>query len=167
MNVYIVGLVLLLIIVLVVYYQTQKVTEGFVSGKEQMMVRYDRIYPLDHPRYVTPQQKDFQMILSEHSALNNDLQNRREDIRTQLCKVGEKCFDTAEYHALNYQMRSAPDIINSKIDPTPPVPPNVVYMQHQDDFVVPSNTTAKEARADLFDDIMLPDLFFKQRNMTY
>lgn len=167
MDIYVVGLVLLLIILFVVYYQTQQTSEGFVSGKEKMMVRYDRIYPLDNPRYTTPQQKDFQMVLSEHSALNKDLQDRREDIRTQLCTVGDKCFDTAEYHALNYHMRSAPDIINSKITPTPPPPSNVVYLDHQDDLVVPSNTTAKEARADLFDDFILPDLFFKKRDMTY
>lgn len=142
--------------------------EGFVSGEERLMSIYDQIYPLDHPKYTTPQQKDFQIVLSEHSALDPNLQNRRKDIRTQKCPIkGGHCFSTREWHALNYGQRSAPDVINSQMEVDDPIPNEVVYLKHSLDKVVPSNSTAREMRADLFDDIVLPDLFFKKKKVIY
>ena len=137
--------------------------ENFTSGTEQLIVAYDQIYPLDHPKYVTPQQKDFQIVLSEHSALDPNLQNRRPDIKTQGCALDKHCFSTSEWHALNYLWRSAPDVINSQVDIPKDKDPPVIYTRHNQEKVVPANSTAHEMRADLFDDIMIPDLFFKRR----
>ena len=140
--------------------------EHFVSGTEKMMNQYDQIYPLDDPRYTTPQQKDFQIVLSEHSALDSNMQERRKDIATQMCKVGERCFDTQEYHTLNYKMKSAPDIISTKIDPEMGQLPWAIYDRHESNKVVPGNSTSKEMRADLFDDIILPELFFRRKTIN-
>lgn len=138
-------------------------TENFTSGMEGLTVTYDRIYPLDHPRYTTPQQKDFQITLSEHSALDPNMQNRRPDIRTQRCKIGSKCFSSAEWHALNHQKSSSPNIINTKIEIDEEIPNTVLYVRHNQDKVVPGNSVSREMRADLFDDIVLPDLFFRKK----
>jgi len=139
--------------------------EGFVSGEEKLMNRYDEIYPLDHPKYTTPQQKDFQIVLSEHSALDPNMQLRRKDIATQLCKAGEKCFDTQEFHTITSygQFKSLPDIINTKIDPEPGELPGAIYDRYEHNKIVPANSTSLEMRADLFDDIILPDLFFRRK----
>jgi hypothetical protein len=145
--------------------EERRLKEGFVSGTEKLIARYDNIYPLDHPKYVTPQQKDFQIVLSEHSALDPNLQNRRQEVRTQMCRLGDHCFNTQEYHALNYKTKSSPDILSSKINPEKPSLPDTIYERHNSEFVVPSNSTAREARADLFDDIIIPDLFFKQKSI--
>lgn len=139
--------------------------ENFVSGEEKLMVNYDQIYPLDHPKYVTPQQKDFQVVLSEHSALDPNLQNRRPDIKTTDCNMGSHCFNTREWHSLNYQYKSAPDVINTLMKPKPVGPQPILYQRHESDKVVPFNSISREMRADLFDDIMIPDLFFSQRRM--
>lgn len=166
-----------ILLVLIYLNLTKQGVENFVSGTEKLLVTYDQIYPLDHPKYVTPQQKDFQIVLSEHSSLDPNMQNRRQDIRTQRCGVGSSltgsgkrrgighCFSSREWHALNYPYKSSPDIINSQINiPDDQVRP-VLYAQHNQEKVVPSNSTSKEMRADLFDEIMIPDLFFKQRRV--
>lgn len=146
--------------------------ENFVSGQEALISTYDQIYPLDHPKYITPQQKDFQIVLSEHSALDPNMQNRRRDIRTQRCQPNSKdvngnshCFSTSEWHALNYQWKSSPDIINSKVKLDEPKPDQVIYARHQQEKIVPHNSTSKEMRADLFNEIILPDLFFKHKRV--
>lgn len=160
----------LIIIAIIIYFICQNINgneldEGFVSGEEKLIATYDQIYPLDHPKYVTPQQKDFQIVLSEHSALDPNLQNRRKDIRTQHCALGGHCFSTSEWHALNYPNKSSPDIINSQMGFGPKPPRSILYTRHQTEKVVPHNSVAKEMRADLFDEIILPDLFFRQRRV--
>ena len=105
-------------IILLIFYSNLKSKESvekFTSGDEKLMVAYDQIYPLNDPKYITPQQKDFQRVLSEHSALDPNMLKRRTDIKTQGCKSGEHCFDTREWHALNYPFKSSPDIINTRI----------------------------------------------------
>lgn len=139
--------------------------ETFISGTEKMMVNYDQIYPLDDPNYINPQQKDFQVVLSEHSALDPNFQDRRQDIRTQKCRGGSHCFDSREWHALNYKNKSAPDVINTKIPPEDIGPRSILYTRHNADKVVPFNSTSREMRADLFTEIMIPDLFFAQRRV--
>lgn len=170
--------ILVAVFLMVILYQlTNQSQENFISGEEKLLTTYDQIYPLDHPKYVTPQQKDFQIVLSEHSALDPNMQNRRQDIRTQRCQTGANesgtgkrfdmghCFSSREWHALNYPSKSAPDVINSMIN----VPDNnrrtVIYNRHNQEKVVPANSTCREMRADLFDEIMIPDLFFSQRRM--
>ena len=54
-------------------------------------------------------------------------------------------------------------MISSKIGFEPQPEPKVIYVRHSTNKVVPANSTAREMRADLFDDIVIPDLFFKQR----
>jgi len=137
--------------------------ENFKSGTEEMTVSYDRIYPLDNSRYTTPQQKDFQITLSEHSALDPNMQNRRKDIRTQRCTLGTPCFSSAEWHSLNHPNTSSPNIINTKLGFDEKIPNTILYTPHNQEKVVPSNSTSKEMRADLFDDIVLPDLFFRKK----
>lgn len=154
---------ILLVVVAIFCMKGGMVKESFVSGREKMAARYDQIMPLDHPKYVTPQQKDFQMVLSEHSALDPNMQNRRQELTTQQCQYGGKCFNTQEYHELNYKMKSAPDILNTRVDQPKPAPSCTRYLRHENNFVVPSNSTAREMRADLFDDIVLPDLFFERK----
>jgi hypothetical protein len=138
-------------------------SENFVSGTEGLTVTYDRIYPLDNPKYTTPQQKDFQITLSEHSALDPNMQNRRPDIKTQRCTLGTHCFSSAEWHALHHSTTSSPNIINTKIGIDEQIPNTILYTRHNQEKVVPSNSTSKEMRADLFDDIVLPDLFFRKK----
>lgn len=147
------------------YINDHDMNEGFVSGNEVLMGKYDQIYPLDHPKYITPQQKDFQIVLSEHSALDPNIQSRREEIKTQRCTPGVHCFNTREWHALNYSTKSSPDIINSEIGFSDKQPREIIYTRHNSEKVVPHNSVAKEMRADLFDDIIIPDLFFKQRRV--
>lgn len=137
--------------------------EKFISGLETPVARYDQILPLDDPKYVTPQQKDFQMSLSEHSALDPNMQSKREEVKTQLCTLGEKCFDTQEYHELNYKMKSSPNIINSKVPLQKNPLPCVRYLRHEQNKVLPANAVSTEMRADLFTDIVIPDLFFEYR----
>jgi hypothetical protein len=135
--------------------------ENFTN--EQLVVAYDQIYPLDHPRYITPQQKDFQIVLSEHSALDPNMQNRRLDIRTQKCAPGVHCFNTGEWHSLNYLYKSSPNIINTQMG-IPKECPNVIYDRHNFyENVIPANVANTEARADQFVNIVVPDLFFKRR----
>ena len=153
----------ILVLLGIVLYCSQLSPESFVSGDEKLTGRYDQIFPLDHPKYTTPQQKDFQIVLNEHSALDPNMQLRRPDIKTQMCKPGEKCFDTQEYSELNYSLKSSPDIISSKIGYEPVPDPKTIYVRHSSNRVVPANSTSREMRADLFDDIVIPDLFFKQR----
>tara|TARA_R100001163_G_scaffold64135_2_gene57664 strand:+ start:2071 stop:2631 length:561 start_codon:yes stop_codon:yes gene_type:complete len=139
--------------------------ESFISGDEQLLVSYDQIFPLDHPKYVTPQQKDFQIVLSEHSALDPNMQNRRPDIKTQGCALGSHCFNTNEWHALNYINKSAPDVINSQMKIKDREAPPLIYTNINSEKVVPSNSVAREMRADLFTDIIIPDLFFRQKRV--
>lgn len=153
--------------ILLLYLLNNKCDENFVSGKEELISRYDQIYPLDDPKYTTPQQKDFQIVLSEHSALDPNMQLRRPDIATNKCKIGEKCFNIKEYHEINYPHTSAPDIINSKIGFAEQRLPDSIYLEHHDDKVVPANSTSTEMRADLFTDIVLPELYFKTRQRKY
>lgn len=135
--------------------------ENFTN--EQLLVAYDQIYPLDHPRYVTPQQKDFQIVLSEHSALDPNMQNRRPDIKTQKCTLGTHCFNSGEWHSLNYLYKSSPDIINTQMG-IPKECPNVIYDRHNFyENVIPVNVSNMEARADQFTNIVVPDLFFKRK----
>lgn len=136
--------------------------EKFVSGEEEVVGQYSGIYPFDDPRYATPQQKEFQISLNEHPALDDNLQKRRTDIATQFCKLGEKCFNSAEYHELNYGSKSGPAILNTKISVEPRVPPCVSYIRHEQNTVLPSNGASYEKRADLFDDVVITDLFFKR-----
>lgn len=147
------------------YINDRDLDEGFVSGSEILMGKYDQIYPLDHPKYITPQQKDFQIVLSEHSALDPNMQNRRKEIRTQHCRPGTHCFNTREWHALNYQTKSSPNIINSAVGFEAKPLSEVIYTRHNSEKVVPHNSVAKEMRADLFDDIVVPDLFFKKKRV--
>jgi len=156
--IFLIIIVLTVILMLLTYINNK---EGFVSGLEGEVARYDQIYPLDDPRYTTPQQKEFQMAMSEHSALDPNMQFRRKDIQTQFCKVGEKCFDTQEYHELNYKTKSAPDIINSKIGYQPHPRPCTRYLGHEEAPVLGSNAYNNEMRADLYQDVVLPDLFFE------
>ena len=156
--VYMSGLFLVAILIIFILLFKDKKEGFFVSGTEKIIARYDQIYPLDHPKYVTPQQKDFQISLSEHSALDPNMQNRREDIRTQTCGTDVHCFNTAEY-------KSSPDIINSQIGYRKKPIRHVIYDDHNSEKVVPYNTIAREMRADLFTDIVLPDLFFKRRRV--
>lgn len=137
--------------------------ENFTGNGEQLLVAYDQIYPLDHPRYVTPQQKDFQITLSEHSALDPNMQNRRTDIKTQKCGPGIHCFNTSEWHGLNYLYKSSPNIINTQMN-IPKECPTVIYDRHNFyENVLPSNVPTTESRADQFVNIVIPDLFFKKR----
>ncbi len=138
--------------------------EKFISGHETLMTRYDQIYPLDDPKYITPQQKDFQIVLSEHSALDPNMQNRRKDITTQMCRLGDHCFDTQESHELRDKFKSSPDVINSKVGYETQALPNALYERPQSNKVVPHNSVSRETRADLFDDIVLPELFFRRKS---
>ena len=151
-------LIMLLICAIIYVYQVRFSiqSERFVSGTETLAASYDQIYPLDHPKYTSPQQKDFQIAMTEHRAFDPNM-------HTQLCKIGDHCFDTQEYSDLNYLYKSSPDIISSKVEHEPQPPAQTVYINHGTNKVVPSNSTSREMRADLFDDIVLPDLFFKHR----
>lgn len=159
MNWYI-GVATLLVIILFYILNNE---ENFVSGKENPTVKYDKIYPLDHPMYITPQQKDFQMVLSEHSSLDSNMQNIRPEIRTQQCELGAKCFNSREWHSLNYAGVSSPDVINTKIDPSDNTPKDVIYRDLATHPVEARNQFSGEMSADLFDNLMIPDLFFGKR----
>jgi hypothetical protein len=137
--------------------------EHFVSGREGVLGKYDQILPLDDPKYMTPQQRDFQMVLSEHSALDPNMQNQRKEMQTQKCRLGEKCFDTLEYHELNFKTKSAPNIISSKIGYEEKPQSCTRYLKNEQATVLPANAANNEMRADLFTDIVLPDLFFEHR----
>ena len=156
--------IVILFLILFILYLTKIGPEHFVSGTEKLAGRYDQIYPLDNPKYITPQQKDFQIILNEHSALDPNMQFRRPEIATQKCKLGDHCFNTKEYSELTTnRFKSTHDVINSKVRFEPQQEPDTIYVRHQSNKVVPANSTSREMRADLFDDIVLTDLFFKQR----
>jgi hypothetical protein len=79
-----------------------------------------------------------------------------------MCKLGDHCFNSEEFHELNYKMKSAPSIISTKVNVEPRPPSCTKYMNYSTNKVVPANSTAREMRADLFDDIILPDLMFKK-----
>lgn len=136
--------------------------EKFVSGDENFIGKYDTIYPFDDPRYATPQQKEFQVSMCEHPALDYNLQKRRTEIKTQLCKKGDKCFSSKDYHEINHNLESSPAIINTKIGLNKYPEPCVKYVNFEDTTVLPYNATSKEKRADLYDDGIIPDLFFKR-----
>lgn len=154
-----------LLIILIFWYLNQSTNESFVSGTEKMLVSYEENFPLDHPKYTTPQQKYFQQVLSEHSALDPNLQNIRPDIATQQCQSGTPCFETKEWHALNHKTSSSPNIINSRVDHPESDAPVVKYQRHQGNKIVPANSRCKEMRADLYDEIILPELYFKRKVM--
>lgn len=154
---------IILLFFLTLWYLQNPTRETFVSGTEKMLVSYEDNYPLDHPKYATPQQKYFQTALSEHSALDPNLQNIRKDIATQQCQTGTHCFASKEWHALNHPTNSSPDIINTRVDHPPMPEPQVIYTRNLGNKVVPHNSTCREMRADLYDDLVLPELFFKKR----
>ena len=147
-----------------------KSTESFTSGKEQLSIPYfDQLRCLFDPKFITPQQKDFQISMSEHSALDPNLQLRRPELSTQKCRTdgSTHCFSSDDYHKQNYfrKFQSSPDVINTRVGFEPKPLPAIKYINHADNYVVPSNSTSREMRADLFDDIILPDLFFKKKMM--
>lgn len=160
--------VLLLLFILgycVVAQQPKNKGESFVSGTEGILRLYDCPTAIDDPKFATPQQKEFQVTLSEHSAFDANLQRRRPELRTQRCKIGDQCFSTEEYHNTKQldEFKSSPDIINTRVGFEPKEPPVIKYVQHQDNYVVPGNSASYEKQADLLDEHVLPELWFPRR----
>jgi len=139
--------------------------ESFVSGQEGLLRTYQCEFPLSHPKFATPQQKEFQVVLSEHSAFDPNLQKRRAETKTQLCKIGDHCFDSEDFHDMKHlkKFESSPDIINTRIGFEPKPAPVIKYVEHHDNYVVPANSAGFEKQADLFDENILPDLFFYKK----
>jgi hypothetical protein len=139
--------------------------ERFVSGQEGLLRTYECRYPLSDPKFATPQQKEFQTVLTEHSALDPNLQRRRVETKTQLCKVGDHCFNSEDFHDTTHlkKFESSPDIINTRIGFEPKPAPVLKFIEHQDNYVVPANSASYEKPADLFDENILPDLFFVKK----
>jgi hypothetical protein len=160
------SLIVLFLIAIVCYCAiANRSGESFVSGTEGKLRTYDCHTAIDDPKFTTPQQKEFQVVLSEHSALDSNLQRRRPELRTQKCKIGDQCFSTTEYHNTqklkNFQ--SSPDIISTRIGFEPKEPPVIKFVQHADNYVVPGNSASFEMQADLLDEHVLPELWFPRR----
>ncbi len=163
------SLIVLFLIAIICYCaMANKTGETFVSGTEGILRTFDCPTAIDDPKFATPQQKEFQVVLSEHSAFDANLQRRRPELRTQNCKIGDQCFSSTEFHNTQKlkQFQSAPDIINTRVGFEPKEPPVIKYVQHADNKVVPGNSASFEKQADLMDEPILPELWFPRRFIT-
>jgi len=157
-----------LFLVLILLYSCigrQEGQERFISGQEGILRSYECRFPLSHSKFATPQQKEFLTVMTEHSALNPNLQRRRKETQTQLCKIGDHCYNSEDFHNTEHlkKFKSAPDIINTRIGFEPKPAPVLKFAEHHNNYIVPANSASYEKQADLFDENIVPDLFFVKK----